>query len=220
MKNQLYNFLYFLNVCFHPVFIPMYLSVWFFFGKSTEAPMVYAYFIPFSLKLKWILLYTALTAFIPIIILFFARILKLIHSIHLDSVKDRKYIFLLLGVYYWFLFYMFRELYAREFFRPTIVLISVMSVVMFLFSLFTIPTFKPSIHAAGFGALSGFFVSIILLYHEYFMPELYFSILLGSLVMLLRMLVQAHTFAELVSGWALGLFSSVTVFLLTYKINT
>ncbi|GIV28286.1 MAG: hypothetical protein KatS3mg027_2100 [Bacteroidia bacterium] len=218
MKKILTNILFLITILTHPIFLPIYLSIWFFFSRSNQVPVVYLYFIPMQLKFKWSLLYTSLTTALPLIILFMAKIFKMIDKITLESVRDRRYFFLLIGVYYWFLFYMFRELYAREFFRPTIVLIGVMSVVMFISSLLSSSLFKISVHAAGYGVLTGFFVSLTLIYKSFFLPEIYDCIIISSFVMLLRLITKAHTFAELLIGWTMGLISTILIFTTIYNI--
>ncbi|HPQ08194.1 MAG TPA: hypothetical protein PK995_03115 [Bacteroidia bacterium] len=217
MTKFLSNFLFGLSVITHPVFLPLYLMIWYFYFPLPVEPTIYSFFIASDLKLKWLLLYGLLTVAVPLVILFISKIFSVVNSILLDSVKDRRYFFLLLGIYYWFVFYMFRNVYAHNFFKPSILLVAVTSFIMLLSSLLTNNTFKLSIHSAGMGAVTGFFASLILIFKSDFLEYVFISVMISSLIMALRMIVRAHNFLEVLSGWAIGVFSCVIVFLAGYK---
>lgn len=213
----LYYFLLCITIVFHPVFLPVYVIVWYFFSRPKIYPMIYNFFMPFDMKFKWVLLYSGFLAVLPILMLVLARMLRLVHTITLSSVKDRRNFFLMMGVYYWWVFYIFRGLYADESFRPSILLVGVMSAVAFLASLLSMSTFKISIHTAGMGAVCGVFVMFSLIFEGYFIPELVTILALSTLVMLSRILLNAHHYYELISGWVIGLLSSVGVFYAEYS---
>ena len=213
----LYYFLLCITIVFHPVFLPVYVVVWDFFSRPKVYPMVYNFFMPFDMKFKWVLLYSGFLAVLPVLMLVLARMLRLVHTITLNSVRDRENFFLIMGVYYWCVFYIFSDSDDDESFRPSILLVGVMSVVAFLASLLSMPTFKVSIHTAGMGAICGLFVMFSVIFEGYFIPELVTMLVLSTVVMLSRILLNAHHYYELISGWVIGLLSSVGLFYAEYS---
>lgn len=181
------------NILLHPLFLPLYLMIWFIYSPSRTG-FVYLKLVPNELKIKWIVLYVMLVVIFPIIMLFFARIFRLVHTLFLDTIRDRRYFFLLLAVYNFFLFYTFKDLYWYSLFKPSIILIGVISTLLFAIILFTNNTFKISLHAAGMGALTGFFMIFSLIYKINLITEVVSAVLLSGFVMLARMLINAHRF--------------------------
>ncbi|MEW6772922.1 MAG: hypothetical protein AB1304_02865 [Bacteroidota bacterium] len=216
-KSYSENFLTLLNILFHPIFLPTYFMFWYFYTSSNVYPILLTQFIPASLKIQWLLLYASLTSIMPVVILFLMKIFRVISSLNVNDIKERKYFFLLIGIYYWMLFYMFREIYSRELFKPAILITGVMSVTMFLLSLVTSSSFKISLHSAGYGILTGAFVVFSLLFQHNYLPEIIFCIFLSGLVMEIRLLSNAHLFIELLAGWTIGLLSCISIFLSAYQ---
>lgn len=207
-------FLYGISIILHPLFLPVYLMIWFFFFPYLNAYVVY--FTPLSLRVKWIILYALLMVIMPLMILILSKLFKVVESFMLHSQKDRKYFFLLMGIYYWFVFFMFKEIYANELFKPSVLLSGVCSAIMFLASVLNFSSFKLSIHTAGMGAFTGFFAALILIFHQPYINEIVLSIGLTAIVMLARFLLHAHDFLELLSGWVGGLFMALLIFLGAY----
>lgn len=215
-KKVFIDIFFIISILIHPIFIPLYLAIWFLFAPSVHIPMAYAMFIPLDIKIKYLLLYALIMIVIPLIILAAARIFKIITHIMIYSVNDRKYFFLVLGVYYWFVFYMFQKMYMKELFNHLILLIAVTDVIVFLSSIITSMNFKISIHTAGTGAITGLFIAFTLIFKDIYLSEIIISIGITTLVMIARTISSSHSFAELISGWLLGVFSSITVFLIAY----
>jgi len=208
--------LFYGNILLHPLFLPLYLMIWCMYLPS-HTGFAYLELVSNEIKIKWIILYGLLVVIIPILMLLFARMFRVIHTLFLDTVRDRRYFFLLLAVYNFSLFYMFRDMYWHPFFKPSILLVGVMSALLFAIILFTNNDFKISLHAAGMGAMTGFFMMLSMLYKVDLMTEVELSILLSGFVMLGRMLIKAHAFEELLSGWVLGLFVCMIIFATSYQ---
>ncbi len=172
-------------------------------------------FVPEDLKLKWIALFFLLTAAFPLCILLFLKMLKVIDNIFLHSVKDREYAFMLIGFYNWLLCYVLRDMYARDIFKPAILLIMSMASILLISALLS-RKFKISMHASGGGALVGFFVFLAYFLNGLYLFEIIVSIWLSAIIIFSRMVVQAHNNKEVYSGWVLGFLSNLIVFLLAY----
>jgi hypothetical protein len=216
MTKFLSNFLFGLSVITHPVFLPLYVIIWYLFYPSLEEPLVYAYFLEIDLKLKWLFFYSLFSVVIPLLIFIVSRILRLIKSIFLKSTDERRYFFLIMGVYYWFVFYLFNKTFHHHFFKAPILLIGECAMIMFISSLFTTDNFKLSIHTAGLGAVTGFYAGLIFIYKTNFLNYVVLLVVISSIIMAVRMLVRAHNFLEVLSGWTLGFYSCALIILAGY----
>lgn len=217
MIHLLARILFVLNIITHPVFLPVFLMWWYFYSNNPHYPMSYGVFISAKLKYELVSLYVSLLTVMPILILLLARILRLISDIILSSIKERRYFFLFMGVYYWMIFYMLKDIYFHDFIRPSVLLVGSMSVSSFVLSLFNFSQFKISLHAAGYGVLAGFFAGCGILFKDVYIHEIIYSVIISAGVMIIRLLSGAHTSLELLVGWASGWFSSIFVFWATYQ---
>lgn len=217
MIRVLAHILFILNIITHPVFLPILLMWWYFYSANHHYPMSYAAFMPAKLKYEMVSLFVSLLTVMPMVILFLARVLRLISDITLSDIKERRYFFLFAGVYYWMIFYAIKDIYFHDFIRPSVLLIGSMSVSSFVLSLLNFSQFKISLHAAGYGVLAGFFAGCGILFNDVYVHEIIFSILAGAGVMIIRLLSGAHNSNELLAGWASGWFSSLFVFWTTYQ---
>ncbi|MCX7727991.1 MAG: hypothetical protein N2203_00815 [Bacteroidia bacterium] len=208
--------LFALSVMLHPVFLPVLLMVWIFFFSHQHYPMIYSFFISAELRYKWIVLYASLVTLMPIITLFLSKIFRLTHTLTLDNTFERRYFFTLIGIYYLLVFYMLKGIYFNELFRPSVLLVGVLSFSLLILSLFNFSEFKVSLHAAGYGILSGFFAGNSLVYDENYLKEIIFCVGLSTVVMIIRLLSNAHSFAELLAGWVIGWLSSIFVIWTAY----
>lgn len=217
MRKWIIYTLLILNIVIHPVFLPVFWVWWYFYTDNRHYPMSYATLLSDELKNEITALYISLLTIMPILILFLARFLRLTSNIFLLDIKERKYFFLLMGIYYWMIFYTLKDIYFYEFIRPSVLLIGAISVISFILSLLTFSHFKLSLHAAGYGVLVGFFAGCGILFNDVYINEIILSVLLSATVMIIRLLSWVHTILELLMGWILGCFSSIFVFWLTYQ---
>jgi hypothetical protein len=80
--------LFYGNILLHPLFLPLYLMIWYMYLPS-HTGFVYLELVPNELKIKWIILYGMLVVIIPILMLFFARIFRVVRTLFLDTIRDR-----------------------------------------------------------------------------------------------------------------------------------
>lgn len=182
--------------------------------------MVYMMLMSYKLKLYFLMLYAFAVVIFPLLLLLLLRILKFVDTIYLTNYYERKAFFLMMSLYYGILHYMFSASVFPGFFgdilKPTVLLIAVMSIIMLIASLLSQSSFKISIHSAGMGAATGFFVVLILLFKEHDIHIIYLSIMIATIVMICRMLDHAHNFIELILGWITGLLSCIGIFFYAY----
>jgi membrane-associated phospholipid phosphatase len=217
MRKWIIHTLLILNIIIHPVFLPIFWVWWYFYSDNPHYPMSYANLLSNKLKNDITALYVFLLTIMPILILLLTRGLRLTSSIILSDIKERRYFFLLMGIYYWMIFYTLKDVYFHEFIRPSVLLIAAISVISFVLSLLSFSQFKLSLHAAGYGVLVGFFAGCGILFNDVYINEIILSVILSALVMIIRLISWAHTILELLIGWILGCFSSIFVFWLTYQ---
>lgn len=220
LKRAVLKIFFYLSIILHPIFIPVYLAIWYLFVPSTHLPMTYNIFIDSDIKIKWLLLYILITTINPLIFLIAAKVFKIISHITLPSIKDRKYFFLLLGVYYWIVFYTLQKVHFKEVFTILILQIAVADIIMIISAIIINFNFKISIHTAGIGGITGFFMCLTLIFKDVYLPEIILSIGITTLIMITRAITSSHTFMELISGWLLGVGSSLLIYLNVYQHHT
>ncbi len=215
VKNNVLLFV--LSVVLHPIFLPFYLMLWYLYSNVNVGPMLYSVFIPSDVKVKWLILNSFFAIVLPLIIMFLLNAFKLIRAITLDFVADRKYFFLFMSIYYGFVFYILKDFYFKDLLKPTVVIFVVMSVLTFLSFVFTTSTFKISVHSAGYGALTGFFVAIAFIFHGFFLYQVMLVVLISAIVMMIRIAARAHNFIETLVGWTMGLLSCISIYFIAYR---
>lgn len=217
--NNIYlqKFLFVLSIISHPVFLPICLMIWYLYFAGYHYPMSYLSFYDERLKLEWLLLYAAFFSVIPMLILFILQKLHLVHDIYIENTRDRKIYFLLIAIYYWAMFYQFHEFYLKALFRPSVVIIEALAFVFLILSFICSFNFNISLHATGYGILAAFFVSLSIVFKELYWNEIIICIILSVLVMLIRLILKKHDFFELLSGWAIGLFLTIFIYLYEYQ---
>lgn len=221
MQNKFFHHtLFALNVLVHPLFLPVYLMIWYLYFP-THYPIIYNALIPNDIKLNWLLLFSAMTTLVPGLILIMLKTFRYVNSFTLEHLTDRRYFYLFMGIYYWIMFYFLSRTNLmwgifQDLFKISFILILTMSVLMFLLSLLIHSTFKASLHSAGYGILTGFFVSLVFIYKDVYLKEIIVSLIISALIMILRIVSEAHNFIESITGWTLGLLISISVFLYNF----
>ncbi len=194
------TFLKAISYLFHPIFIPIMATI----GYFLVTPRLYE----LNFKIDVSITVTIFTICIPVLIFILLKRFKMIDSIFLKDVSQRK---IPLYVYVLILFLIitkvitksiFAELY--DFFLATLI----SSAVCLLLVFFRV---KASMHMMGISGLVMFLVILSITYQvniTFALSILIFSI---GLVATSRLFLKAHTFAELVFGFFIGLIPQLLV---------
>ncbi len=185
---------------FHPVFMPLVLTLILLFSKT------YVSYLPLAIKTFDLILITLNTILIPLMYMFLLQRTGYIKSFFLDNRKER---YVPLSLYMIFVFVTF--LVLRKIHQPVIIydLFLGMTVTAFL-TLMVSFRWKISLHLTGLGVASGFlFVASYRLGHNIFMTWWLVSLVLAGFLATARLIRGQHMPAEVYAGYLLG-FSAIT----------
>lgn len=198
-------FLRFWSYISSPLFIPLYVSIWFFsysYGLYNPDTQIKIYVI------------AILTAAIPLIIYTILKILKMVDSIHLSSTKER---LIPLIIYSILLIAILRGVFKDGFHEPLyyffigILMSTIVALVLALFQ------FKISLHMMAMAGALGFVFMVSIMVSA---PLIYLIIGLSiatGLTATSRLHMKAHSPGELILGTVAGL--TIQICLATYYIN-
>ncbi len=194
-------FAHFFSFVFHPLLLSAYVIAFLMFLHPSA-------FVGVDLHTRLLRMLSTIlfTVLYPTFVIFIAWRLKLIRSLTLDSMQDRIVGFLVTMFFYWWTWYVFRNL-------PDIPLVAL----NFVFGSFLAICggwmcnifFKISMHALAVGGLCAFF--IIFGMHDAFASGLYIviPILITGIVCSSRMLLAAHSPFEIVTGLLVGVLAQM-----------
>jgi len=186
----------FLNVIsylFHPIFIPVMATV----GYFIVTPRMYE----FNFTVDVSITISIFTIFIPILTFILLRRLRLIDTIFVKEVDQRK---IPLYLYVLLLFVIITKVISKsifaelfDFFLATLI----SATACLLFVLFRV---KASMHMMGISGLVMFFIVLSISYQLNITFALSILILILGVVGSSRLYLKAHTFTELVLGFFIG----------------
>ncbi|MDT0294576.1 hypothetical protein ACFQ3R_12445 [Mesonia ostreae] len=187
-------FLKLASYIFHPILMPLLGSIFYFFFTPR--------FSPNSIAQAKILAISILTIFIPIVFFFLLKNLKIIETIHLKKVHERKipllfFCIILLTVNNFILkSYDQTELY---FFFTCILYSNVFALLLAYFKV------KASLHLMGISGVFAFILMLSFLYQTNMIFLISILIFLTGWIAASRLQLKAHTGKELIYGILLGL---------------
>lgn len=182
-----------ISYLFHPIFIPAMATI----GYFLVTPRLYE----FTFKVDVIITTSIFTIFIPMLIFILLKRFKMIDSIFVKDVKQRR---IPLYVYVLVLFLIvtkvitksiFAELY--DFFLATLIA-TIACLILVLFRI------KASMHMMGISGLVMFLIALSITYQINITFALSILILMIGLVGTSRLFLKAHTFVELIIGFFIG----------------
>lgn len=193
-----------ISYIFHPVFIPIYI-IWFLLYAH---PYLFAGFSSWNKTLVMIQAFVMFT-FFPVITVLLLKGLKFINSFHLDTQKDRIIPLIACGVWYFWVWYVWRNL--PDYPKPAIQLALAIWIAASLGLLANI-IMKISLHTMSVGIMVAFM--LILGFTQSINLGIYIAIALAiaGLVSTARLLVSDHTQKEIYGGLFLGIFCQLIAF--------
>jgi membrane-associated phospholipid phosphatase len=190
---------YTLSVLFHPLFMPTFLlGFLLFFAPETLNLVVYETSFKFYL-LGFLFLYTFL---VPAITIYWFKKLGLVESLELKNRKDRPLPMIATAAIYLGLSYFL--MFKNPVFGQVGLLLAIIAVIVLLIALISY-FWQISAHAAGLGGTVGGMLMLSKIYGGPFLLAVIFFFLLSGLVAAARLRLNAHTPAQLVAGFFLGL---------------
>ena len=186
---------------FHPLFIPI--------GGTIAYFIITPKYSSLELQSGNILPIFILTVIIPIIAFFILKNLGLIHSIFAPSVAERKYpLYISITLYLMILYKVIPQNYINElYFFFVGLIISSVTLLLLLFL-----KVKASIHLLGMGSLLLFLVGLSIHFETNITFAIAIFTLCTGLVATSRLLMKAHSKAELFIGFLVGICSQLLLF--------
>lgn len=195
------RFLNFGSYLFHPLWMPS-VGMVFYFGFSPS-------YIEPGQQHALLLLITVLTIFIPLVFLFSMRYFKMISSIHLPNVNERKIPILFFTCITAIIINSVVDVYQTEY------LYYFFSGIFFsgiLASFLTMLKFKLSLHVLGVSGVSVFLFSYMYAIGEVNLVLLAFFIMAIGWTASSRLHLKAHNFSEICVGFLVGIIPQIYLF--------
>lgn len=190
-----------ISYVFHPLFIPVYVV----FFLVYIQPFLYAGFSEWD-KSKIIISAILMYTFFPLVTVGLLKALKFIDSIFLKTQKDRIIPYVVCGIWYFWMWYVWHNL--LEIPREQVSL----SLAIFLASaagLIGNIYLKVSMHAIAVGVMCTFMTSFVLSQEINFGKYLAISFLITGLVCTARLIASDHSQKEIYAGLIIGIASQI-----------
>ncbi|CAL1521007.1 hypothetical protein [Chitinophaga sp. MM2321] len=185
----------------HPLFIPTLVT----FLVLQSIPEYMVAFKPLSKQFAFDMLYfrvVIISLFFPLLTVLLAKALGFISSIYMKTQRDRIIPYVAIIIYYFWAFYTFlQEGRAPKFY-------SAFFLGMFLaisLSFVTNSFLKTSMHTVGWGGVIGFLLSLMWGMHMNVSVPLIITFFIAGVVATARMVLKAHTPAEVYLGFIIGI---------------
>lgn len=190
-----------ISYIFHPVFVPVYI-IWF---------LVYAHPYLFAGFSGWDKTKVMIQAFVnftffPVVTVLLLKALKFVSTFHLTTQKDRIIPLIACGIWYFWIWNVWRNL--PEYPKPAIQFALAIWISSFLGLMVNIKM-KVSLHAISMGILISFMSLLAFAQNLNFGIWLSIALFITGLVCTARFIVSNHTAQEVYGGLAVGILSMV-----------
>ncbi|HUR67144.1 MAG TPA: hypothetical protein VMZ03_12410 [Chitinophagaceae bacterium] len=190
---------HFFSYLFHPVFVPVYVVAFLVYGH----PYIFAGFSESS-KIKVMIQAFVMFSFFPIVTVLLLKALKFISSFHLTSQKDRVIPLVACGVWYFWIWYVWRNLPDYPQVSVQLALAIWISVSLALMANIIM---KVSLHAIAAGVMLAFIILLALSQTLNFGFYISIALLVTGVVCTSRFIVSDHSPQEVYGGLFVGIIS-------------
>lgn len=195
-----------ISYIFHPVFVPLYIVCFMVYIH----PYLFAGFSNLD-KTRTVIMAAMMFTFFPIVTVLLLKALKFINTFHLTTQKDRIIPLVACGIWYFWIWYVWRNL--PEYPRPAIQLALAIWISASLGLMANI-IMKVSLHAISTGVMVTFI--LLLAFSQQLNFGIYISValLIAGLVCTSRFIVSDHEPKEVYGGLAVGIVSMLVAWVL------
>lgn len=184
-----------ISALFHPLLMPTYGFLMLFTTKNYIAT-----FTPLNIKLVILLITFIFTFVLPAVNAFILLKAGRINSLQMETGRERVIPYLSTSLYFFALFYLF---YNREF-PPVFVILILGAAISILLTFLVNFKWKISAHSVGIGGIIGAIMGLSLRLAIDFRMVLMLSILVAGCVGFARLKLNAHTPAQVYTGFLAG----------------
>lgn len=192
------------SALFHPLFIPVYLSVFLLYinpllpGLTPQNKMM--------VLVRFFIMYTLF----PLVTILLAKGLGFVHSIYLKTQRDRIIPYVACGVYYFWMWYV---LHNQPEFPKEVVMLSLAVFIASSAGLVFNSYLKVSMHAIAVGVMAAYIVLLGFLSSASFGLYISFGLLIAGLVCTARLITADHKPVEIYAGLLIGIVAQLAAYL-------
>ncbi|MBK9285331.1 MAG: hypothetical protein IPM51_13600 [Sphingobacteriaceae bacterium] len=203
---------FWISVILHPLLMASYGCLFIFFIIQNT---IFDYLTPFGLKWRISLIVFIFSFLFPILNIFILYKLKRIPSFTLSEQSERTFPYIMTAAFYFGLFYLLFDLNIW----PTVKLFVLGGGLAILLVALINLKYKISAHMVGIGGLLGALIALSYLL-KFDMTFYYIGIIfLSGILASARLFLKEHNPPQLYSGFLLGLFVQIGLFLISEKIK-
>lgn len=184
-----------ISFLFHPLIIPT-LGIFIFF--NTDSYLNYA--ISEEMKNAVLLLVAISTFIIPTLVSFLLLNKKIISTLEMETQQERRVPYIFTIIFYFFTLYMLNKAPIPPLIFKFIVATTIAIILAFIINF----KWKISAHMIGIGGLIGALITVSLLLHTFILPIIIILFVVAGLIGSARLILNAHTPAQIYVGFILG----------------
>jgi hypothetical protein len=186
-----------MSLIFHPVFVPVFLIIYMVYLH----PYIFSGFTPFD-KFRAVMMGVMMYCFFPLVTVILLKALKFIESIQLETGKDRVIPLVACGIWYFWIWYVWRNLPE---YPGAAVKLSLGIWISVSIALLANIIMKVSLHAISMGVMLVFIFALAFSQNINMGVVLSVATLIAGLVCSSRFIVSNHTTSEVYGGLAIGM---------------
>ncbi|GAA0532025.1 hypothetical protein [Chitinophaga japonensis] len=194
----------------HPLFIPTIIT----FLTVHALPEYFVNFKQDSIRFPYDKLYfrvISISLFFPLLTVMLSRALRFIDSFYLRTQRDRIIPYVASIIYYFWAFYTFiREGVSPAFYNAFFLGIFLAVIIAFIANIFI----KISMHTIGWGGVIGFLLALMGGMQMNVTIPLVITFFVAGLVATARLVLSAHSSAEIYAGFGVGILSQLIAYLI------
>lgn len=191
-----------ISIIFHPLLMPVFGLLIIF---NTDSYINYV--IPIELKQAVLILVAVSTFVIPVLITLLLLNRKFINSIEMETQKERVIPYAFTIIFYIFTLYMLKRVAIPPIIFHFIIGATFSVILAFIINI----KWKISAHMIGVGGLVGALISISFALEIYVTPFIVLALIAAGLVGTSRLILKAHTQAQIYAGFLLGIVCQILV---------
>ncbi|MBW8686203.1 hypothetical protein [Chitinophaga rhizophila] len=192
----------------HPLFLPFLVTVF----LVNALPEYFVWFKEDSIRYPFDLLYIRVlftTLFLPVFVVMLCRALGFVTSFQLRSQKDRIIPYIACTIFYFWTYFAFkRQGVAPPFFNAFFLGVFIAIVMGMVANTYV----KISMHTIGWGGVLGFLLMLMLGMNMNISLVLMVCMLMAGIVATARLILGAHTPAEVYIGFAMGILAQLIAY--------
>jgi membrane-associated phospholipid phosphatase len=184
-----------LSVLFHPLLMPTY-AILILFNINSH----YLHVLPFEYKLILLGFVFIFTFILPAVSMFFMVKLKLVESIEMHSSKERPIPLIIVALFFYATYHIFRELPVDTIFTMFMLGATVLVLLSLLINYF----YKISLHMMALGGLLATLIGFSFLIHQDIRSYIFLLIIIAGITGTARLKLNAHSPSQVYAGFLIG----------------